>query len=94
MAKDSFLNYLINHVVLPPKLPQRDDSDVEKEREMVKHCLSALKSFLKLLPEEERLPWISSIKMVSKVLEMRESNGNFSATAFDTSLENLRDGGR
>jgi hypothetical protein len=94
MAKLPFLEYMFHHVFLPPKLPQRDDSDVIKEHRLIEQCLTALKSFQKLVAEEEHLPWQSCIKMVSKMLDMRENNGELSAEAVDKSLENLMDGGR
>jgi hypothetical protein len=93
MVQRSFLEYMVHHVFLPPRLPQSDDNDVNKEQQLVERYLSSLQSFQKFLGQEERLPWQSCIKMVSKMLEMRESNGDLSAAALDLSLENLVDGG-
>jgi hypothetical protein len=93
MTKHSFLEYMVHHVFLPPRLPQKDDSDVGKERELDEQYLGALQSFQKLVAEEERLPWESCIRMVSKMLEMREHNGNLSAEALYMSLQNLMDRG-
>lgn len=94
MANLSFLKYMFHHVFLPPKLPQRDDSGFAVERRLIERCLTALKSFQKLVAEEEHLPWQSCIKMVSKMLDMRKNNGELSAEAVDKCLENLMDGGR
>ena len=93
MAKDRFLEYAVHHVFLPPKLPQRDDGDLEKERKLVQEYLKALRLFQSLLAEEERLPWMSCIKMVSKMLETRQDNGYLLAETLDTSLESIEDGG-
>lgn len=94
MVELSFLEYMFHHVFLPPKLPQRDDSDVIKERRLIEQCFTVLKSFQKLVAEEEHLPWQLCIKMVSKMLDMRENNGELSAEGVDKNLENLVDGGR
>ncbi|KAF8166619.1 hypothetical protein K438DRAFT_1857045 [Mycena galopus ATCC 62051] len=39
------LEYAINHLFLPPKLPQEDDTNVELERAFLKHIANCVKSF-------------------------------------------------
>ena len=48
---------------------------------------------MNLIAKEERPLWLSCIKMISKMLEMREYNGDLSSKILDLSLENLVDGG-
>jgi hypothetical protein len=39
------LEYLIHHVVLPPKLPQEDDSDASHEHALLDTTIRALRKF-------------------------------------------------
>lgn len=94
MAKHSFLEYIVHHVFLPPRVPQADDSNVGEEQKLVEEWLGALQEFQKLVAEEERLHFQSCIEMISKMLKMRENNGDLSAKTLDTSLGNLMDGGK
>lgn len=56
------LKYLIDHVFLPPRLPQMDDSHVGFDLEALK---DALTSFKLSLPPDEQPRWATIIKMVN-----------------------------
>lgn len=91
MGKD--LNYIINHVFLPSKLPQKDDSNATKGASLVKEVLLALRSFQDSIPEQERSEWIPCIKMVGNMLEIRDHFGGLVAKKVETTLRGMVDGG-
>ena len=87
------LDYIINHVFLPPKLPQKDDSDATKDSSLVEELLVALKSFQAHIPEQQRLEWIPCIKMVRNMLQIRDHFGGLVAEEVETTLRDMVDGG-
>ena len=91
MCKD--LNYIINHVFLPPKLPQKDDSNAAKDSSLLEEVLTALKSFQAQIPEQERSEWIPCIKMVRNMLQIRGHFGGLVAEEVETTLMAMADGG-
>ncbi|PGH03626.1 hypothetical protein AJ79_07318 [Helicocarpus griseus UAMH5409] len=48
------ITYIVNHVFLPPRLPQGDDYAFAKSVELVKICLDSCKKFQSFLVEDER----------------------------------------
>ena len=87
------LDYIINHVILPPKLPQKDDSDATKDSSLVEELLVALKSFQAHIPEQQRLEWIPCIKMVRNMLQIGDHFGGLVAEEVETTLRDMVDGG-
>jgi hypothetical protein len=66
------LEYNINHVFLPPKLPHMNDTTTAFELGLTKAINDALKSFIDLLPEEgdwKVLPPMLEILLDDGVLE-------------------------
>jgi hypothetical protein len=47
MDPSQSLYYIINHVFLLPKLPEKDDSDVEQESALIEECEAALRKLEK-----------------------------------------------
>lgn len=92
MAQSLKLKYIITHVFLPPKLPQEDDSDYEKDSTVIRECSSALKSFQAVL-EQCHGRWTHAIMMLSRMLELRSPSGYMLPEAVDTSLERMAMGG-
>ena len=88
------LNYVINHVFFPPKLPQKDDSDDTKSVALIGQVLAALRSFQAHIPEKERPEWIACIKMVSNMLELRDHVGGLAVEKLQTTLRKMISGGR
>ena len=87
------LDYIINHVFLPPKLPQKDDSDATKGTSLAEELLVALKSFQAHIPEQHRLEWIPCIEMVRNMLQTRDHFGGLVAEEVETTLRDMVDGG-
>jgi hypothetical protein len=87
------LKYIINHVFLPPELPQKDDSDFLHGVGLIEELESALSSFQSYLPHHQRSRWSSCIKMVREMLETRDGFGKISTKALEKSLKSMLDGG-
>ena len=90
MCKD--LNYIINHVFFPPKLPQKDDNDATKASSLVEELLAALESFQVDIPEQERLGWIPCINVVRNMLQIRDHFGGLVAKEVEITLREMVDG--
>lgn len=88
-----YLNYIINHVFLPPKLPQKNDSDDAKSASLIEELLAALRSFQTHIPEQERLEWIPCIKMVNNMLELRDHLGGLVPEKVQLTLRKMIGGG-
>ena len=84
---------IINHVFLPPKLPQKDDSDAAKSAALIEECLGALMLFQTHIPEEERPEWTPCIKMLRKMIELRDQDGGLLTESVGSILEQMSDGG-
>lgn len=91
MRKD--LNYIVNHVFLPLKLPQKNDSDDAKGASFIEGLRAALKSLQAHIPERERSEWIPCIKMVGNMLELRDQFGGLVAEKMEAMLRKMIDGG-
>ncbi|TVY37088.1 hypothetical protein LSUB1_G005891 [Lachnellula subtilissima] len=63
------LEYIINHVFLPPKLPQLNDTTVEVEVALTKLLHETLNSFIGLLPEDDQDKLITLPPMLSILLD-------------------------
>ena len=91
MRKD--LNYIIDHVFLPLRLPQKDDSDDEKSISLIKELRAALNLLQAYIPDQERSGWIPCINMVNNMLELRDHFGGLVAKKVETTLRKMIDGG-
>ncbi|KAL2068505.1 hypothetical protein VTL71DRAFT_14842 [Oculimacula yallundae] len=76
MSTTGSLLYIIDHVFLPLKLPQKDDSDYAKDFALGKQCQAALMDFRKLLPTpaQQHWKWTSSTKMLCHLLALRDAS--------------------
>lgn len=65
------ISYLLNHVFLPPKLPQRDDNDKDTDRNVALCRLvsDASREFSKFLPQSQQRQWSTVSRMVRNLLE-------------------------
>ncbi|KAG1849516.1 hypothetical protein F4604DRAFT_1971218 [Suillus subluteus] len=58
------LEYIINHVLLPLKLPQRSDQSLENDMALSQAVFDAAVTFSDQLPSDQLLLWMSSLKML------------------------------
>lgn len=108
MGKDNDIDYIITHVFLPPKLPQKDDEDVEKRTYLIEAVLAALISFQHKNDiseqqeekdgEEEKekcVEWSAYVKMFGTMLELRNQyEGRLEADKLGKKLREMIDGGK
>jgi hypothetical protein len=88
------LLYSINHIFLPPKLPQEDDADITEDLALTEECRAALESFVAHLPPEDHSKWASCRKMLSRMLEIRDPCGDMIVENVEMSLGQMTSGGR
>ena len=91
MRKD--LNYIVDHVFLPSKLPQKDDSNTTKGASLAEEALTALRLLQAQIPTQERSEWIPCIKMVGNMLQTRDHFGGLVAKKVEVALRGMVDGG-
>ncbi|KAH0566189.1 hypothetical protein GP486_000421 [Trichoglossum hirsutum] len=88
----SKLRYIVNHVFLPPKLPQQDDSGVVKDTALIEKCLEALTSFQAQVPVKEHPEWEPCIRMLRNMLRLRDADGGLLAEEVESALGQMADG--
>ncbi|OBT60140.1 hypothetical protein VE03_10212, partial [Pseudogymnoascus sp. 23342-1-I1] len=92
MALALDLRYIITHVFLPPKLPQKDDSDINHDLALINEFTVALESFQALLTDQEHLRWSGLVVMLSNMLELRGPPGDLLSEKVEISLERIKTG--
>jgi hypothetical protein len=60
----SGLEYIINHVFCPLKLPQRSDHSLENDLALSQAVVDAALAFTDQLPFDKQFLWMSSLKML------------------------------
>lgn len=88
------LDYIIDHVFLPPKLPHKDDSGVEKTNALIELMLAATDVFLRdHISHLEHAEWIPCVKMMRNMLEFKNKSGRLVAQKVETALSEMSPGG-
>lgn len=88
-----YWNYIINHVFLPPKLPQENDSGFEETAALIQIVRAASSLLQDHIPEQQQSEWVPCIKMMRSMLELRDDFGNLMAKKVETALREMLDGG-
>jgi hypothetical protein len=63
----SGLEYIINHVFLPLKLPRGSDDSLENDLVLAQAVIKAALAFSEQLPPDKQLLWMSSLKMLQNL---------------------------
>ncbi|KAF2131741.1 hypothetical protein P153DRAFT_336326 [Dothidotthia symphoricarpi CBS 119687] len=84
--------YLINHVVLPPALPQADDFRPSNDRHLVEQTLQALHDLENIVQEDEVKVVIGAISMINNLLSTQDSHGVVSESRLQAVFAKLIDG--
>ncbi|EGN92655.1 hypothetical protein SERLA73DRAFT_65475 [Serpula lacrymans var. lacrymans S7.3] len=63
------LDYIINHVFCPPKLPQKDDSSIKHDQELCALVLQCALEFRDVLSREAAFRWDAIIKMLDQLCD-------------------------
>ncbi|KIM42919.1 hypothetical protein M413DRAFT_409020 [Hebeloma cylindrosporum] len=61
--------YILNHVFLPPKLPQADDHEANRDVVLCRLVYDSSKEFSTLLSQSQQAQWSSVIQMLKNLLE-------------------------
>jgi hypothetical protein len=88
------LRSVIDHVFMPPKLPQRDTSLWKEQKTKVALCnslIEAARDFLQFLPPTEGPLWMQMIKMME--LARRAAKAPFNEVDLQRVLSNMGIGG-
>ncbi|PQE07113.1 p-loop containing nucleoside triphosphate hydrolase protein [Rutstroemia sp. NJR-2017a BVV2] len=85
------LRYIISHVFLPPKLPQKDDNDVKMDIAIMEECKEALRSFQAHISPPIHWRWAVCGKMLHKMLEIRDGSGDMMSGKVEESLASMID---
>jgi hypothetical protein len=88
------LEYIVNHVFLPPKLPPREDSSREKSIDLTSAVLDALNGFESTQPLSERPIWARMMRMIQSLQDSGSGKGSMSPEKINNMLMTLVDGGR
>jgi hypothetical protein len=68
-SKEDTLRYVLNHVFLPPKLPQQDDYDAENDAALCRFAYEASLEFATFLSQSQQRQWSIVIQMLKNMLE-------------------------
>lgn len=89
-----FLQFLINHLVLPPKLPQSQEEDLDKGHNVLLDFIyrNAVK-FGNLCDKDDQMHWKHIVKMLSVWKETSQS-GALSPDVLETNLMSMKPNGK
>ncbi|KAF8861161.1 hypothetical protein BDZ45DRAFT_618648 [Acephala macrosclerotiorum] len=85
------LLYQINHVFLPPELPQKDDTNAFNEKVLMETVISGLKLFRTYFPMNQTYQLDHSIRMMHCMISMRDKNGFLDPIILDEKMRRLSD---
>ncbi|KAJ8116579.1 hypothetical protein OPT61_g2025 [Boeremia exigua] len=74
------ITYLVNHIVLPPQLPQADDFNAENERCLLETSLNALKALRSFATAQHDIALTHAILTIENLQRGQDSFGNVSET--------------
>ena len=69
LLDDTVLRYLLNHVFLPPKLPQKDDYDAEHDDALCRFIYDASFEFSAFLSPSQQMQWQIIVQMLTNLLK-------------------------
>jgi hypothetical protein len=68
------LLYTINHIFLPPQLPQKDDHDPDNDRALCAVLLQSAKIYRASLPVHQEIRWNPMVKMLQSLFKFHDSD--------------------
>lgn len=82
------LDFMVNHIVLPPKLPQADDRNHDNELALIAFARDQAIAFQNDVSAESRPCWTGIVKMLTTWLEVN-AHGSISKTALTRAITAL-----
>jgi hypothetical protein len=67
------LLYILNHVFLPPKLPQEDDTETDSDIALCGLVYQASREFTGFLPQSQQKRWSIIIQMLEMLLRTTQA---------------------
>ena len=87
------LDYLFNHLFLPPQLPYRDDSqNGTGDRALVEHLIEACRLFRDLNHTDYYEPWSTVLRTLRTFASLHRKNNSLSKNALQSAFDDARDG--
>lgn len=86
--------YLINHIILPPRLPQGSDEDPENEAVLIETTLKTLQSFSHGVPAADQAVILPVSGMISNIQAVRGEDGSLREDGIIHALRRLRSKGK
>jgi hypothetical protein len=93
VQENSILQYLINHIFIPPKLPQEEDYSEEAERRLCQHVYQAGLDYDALRVPDQESRWPRFLKTLQMIHECH-SSGQFSLDAIRDTMAAMEQGGK
>jgi hypothetical protein len=89
MIQSQELLYIINHVFLPPKLPQKADGEDLEDVALLGECERAWEIFQSHFPLQDGPNWTGCSIMLKNMLELRDSSGVMIPGKVEEMLESM-----
>lgn len=88
------LQYIIHHVFLPPKLPQKSDAGPDHDRALTKHVLQALEHFEAIRGQPQaNVASPLLIRMLKNMIESRNWKGGLTQDAVECQMSAMKNTG-
>lgn len=76
MGDTQRLQYLVNHVFMPPKVPQEDDYNAKNDGELCGTVLKCAEDYVRHLPAEKHFLWNRVARILRRLRDLHASNFN------------------
>ncbi|KAG8923741.1 hypothetical protein FRC02_010929 [Tulasnella sp. 418] len=74
VSAEKFISFVINHIFMPPKLPQEDDLHEQKEHALSEMIHSCANEFGRHLPTKDHKLWKPIVKLLEKFSDTHRSS--------------------
>lgn len=86
---DDEVDFHINHIFLPPKLPQANDGDPRLENVLLRLVADAADTFANLVPDDQQPAVRQVATTISQLIASRDKNGAVAANSLLQALGTL-----
>jgi hypothetical protein len=87
------LQYIIDHVFLPPKLPEKhDDDSAELQCALAEFVNDSAERCAQFLPPQERVRWVPILQML-KNITITSKSAALSEFSLENCIKDMQDGG-